>query len=166
MSMNYDILKFGISQSAKIVWHVLRDGVVSMMGIREATGLKRRQATTVVSELLRSGLIIRVGYGCYKVRETALGERETALEVREIALEARKTALDSNESAENRALLSCSNRAKNRAGRAKNCAGRAKNCAGREKRQTAAVICVETDRRVLIPVCGLTGLCALWFTSG
>jgi len=102
MSMNYEILTMAISKSAVVVWHVIRDGFSSICGIRSATGLSKRQVQAVVKELLDSDLLIKIGFGCYKVRETAKGEREVALELRDIALEERKIAHHDDGSAKNR----------------------------------------------------------------
>jgi len=119
--MNYEILKYGISKSAAFAWHAIRDGYASVCAIRERVRLKARQVQNVVKELLDKDLIIRIGYGCYKVRENALGEQEIALETRKTAqLEsnsAKKCTLD----ADLEGAKKCTPSAKKRTGSAVNC---------------------------------------------
>ncbi|MCL2306501.1 MAG: hypothetical protein FWC43_14275 [Planctomycetaceae bacterium] len=50
--MNYQIVKSALSSTAKLAWHVFRDGVVSVLGLREAMKISRARSHVVINELL------------------------------------------------------------------------------------------------------------------
>ena len=72
-TMNWTILKSKISQTAKLVWHVIRDGISSPIEIGRRIDRDRSAVVRAIAELKSENLVINIYYGCYQV----LGDAET-----------------------------------------------------------------------------------------
>jgi hypothetical protein len=100
--MNFDILKLAISQTAKLVWHVIKAGIRSPIEIARKIGRGRSTINRALVELRDLNLVIHVHYGDYSVAEMQHSEIdccETATLRSKNATQCSETAMECTQNA-------------------------------------------------------------------